>query len=127
MKKIETTKDLKQSIRFLEIRQAQQLKVLKIQLQETYVNITPAHFFEDVIHESGVATSLKDELINTSVGMATGYITKKVTFGNSSNPLKQFVGGILQTGVSNLVSNHVGELKAIIQLITSPFTKKHSS
>ncbi len=127
MKKIETAKDLKQSIRFLEIKQAQQLKVLKIQLHASYENLTPAHFFEDVLHESDVPTSLKNELISTSVGMAAGYVTKKLAFGNSSNPIKQIIGSLLQTGVSNVVSNHVDDIKSIVKLIATPFTKKQSS
>ncbi len=73
-----------------------------------------------------VATSpyLIENLINTGVGAATGYISRKLVVGGSTGIIRNVLGSILQFGVTNVVAQHPSAFKTASQLISKLFTPR---
>jgi hypothetical protein len=49
--------------------------------------------------------------------MATGYVSKKIFIGTSGNVIRKLFGSILQTGVTNVISQHPDAIKSLSQMI----------
>ncbi|MDO9000028.1 MAG: hypothetical protein Q7W45_09705 [Bacteroidota bacterium] len=112
MEKIQNTNDLKAAIIFLEIKQANEKRILIEQFKATYESMKPVNIIKNTIKELITAPDLKNNLVNTTIGIATGYLSKKITIGSSHNPLKQALGALLQFGVTNIVSKNASGIKS---------------
>ena len=68
---------------------------------------------------------LKGDLVNATLGLATGYLSKKAVIGSTHNPLKQLFGILIQVVVSKVVSKNADGIKSgVSHLITSFLRKK---
>lgn len=125
MNKITSVAELKASIQVLEIRQAEEGKLLKEQFKITYESLKPANLIKNTLRDLTSDPSLKGDLMNTTLGLAAGYLTKKIAVGATNNPLKQIFGTLLQMGISSIVSKNADGIKSgTMQLINNIFRKK---
>jgi hypothetical protein len=125
MEHIKTIVDLKNAIQLLEAKQANQWGLLKKQAYVTYENIKPVNILKNSLKGLVESPDLKDDLINTTVSMAAGYLSKKIAIGVAHNPLSQLVGTLLQIGVTSITSKNTDGIKAVgKQLLTAIFNKK---
>lgn len=125
MKKINTTAELRAAIYLLEIKQAADAQLLKEQFKTSFESLRPANLIKHALKNIVNEPDLKSDLISTAIGLATGYLTKKVIIGATSNPIKMVLGTILQMGVTGLVSKNSDEIKtAAAMLINKFFGKK---
>jgi len=111
MDKIKTVKELNSSILLLENRQAQELIVLKDQYELTYESLKPLNILKSTFKELVTAPDFKENLINASVSLGAGFLSKKVTVGSTNNPFKKIFGNFLQMGVTKVVSNNMDGIK----------------
>jgi hypothetical protein len=49
--------------------------------------------------------------------MSTGFVSKKLMFGSTTNPFKKIIGSILQFAVAKFVSNHSEKIQAIGEVL----------
>ena len=77
---------------------------LKEQLHITYESLKPSNLIKQTI--ANTSPLLIDSLIGNVLGVATGYISKKVVTGTSNNILKKLFGSMAQLVVSNAVANN---------------------
>jgi hypothetical protein len=56
---------------------------------------------------------LKDKIINTSLGLAAGYLTEKLFVGQSHNPIKKLMGAALLFGITKAVTNNPQTIKSL--------------
>jgi hypothetical protein len=56
---------------------------------------------------------LRDNILGTASGIASGYLSKKIFIGTSGNIFRKLIGSILQLGVSSVVSNHPDFIKTL--------------
>ena len=125
MQKITTVQELRASILLLEIKQAEEAILLKEQLKETYESLRPLNLIKNTIKELSSAPDLKGDIINASLGIATGYLSKKIAIGSTHNPFKQLLGSLLQMGVTSLVTKNAEGIKSTaMNLINNIFSKK---
>ncbi len=117
MAKQNAVDSLKESIRLLEIRQAEEGKLLKDQFKLTYESLKPVNLIKNSIKELANSEEIKASLFETLVSILTGYFTKKMFVGPKSNPLVKIFGALMQFGVTSLVAknadsirNYIGEL-----------------
>ena len=68
--------NLKAAILQLEAQQAVELRLLRQQLQLTYENIKPINLVKNTFKEVVASEELTDNIVNTSVGLAAGYVSK---------------------------------------------------
>lgn len=112
MGKVTSTFELKIAIQQLEGKQAIEVQLLKDE-------------FHNVLNTTlkSIPTSpyLIENIINTGVGLVTGYISKKLIVGKSSNSIRNILGSILQFGVTNAVTQHSGAFRSVSHLLSNFF------
>ncbi len=113
IKKINTLDELKLEIAALEIQRANEREMLKEQVKLLQEHLKPMNLIKDVFSGFTHSDKPKVDILGTIIGMATGYITKKVVTGSSLNPLKRIAGTFLQTKISNSVATHGPLLKSL--------------
>jgi len=125
MQKIKTTVDLKNTIQQLEYKQANELLFLKRQFHITYESLKPVNLIKSSFHELTTAPEFKGNILDATLSIAAGYISKKVAIGATHNPLKQLLGTILQLGVTSVVSKNTDGIKSVAaKFINTMFAKK---
>lgn len=128
MEKITTVAELKSAIQQLEYKQAGEWPLLKEQFISAYQSFKPVNLIKNTLHELVTAPDLKGDLLNTSLSLAAGYLTKKIVVGTTQNPLKQLFGTLLQMGVTSIASKNAEVIKSgINKLITNIFLAGNSS
>jgi len=104
MKQRDEIKILNESIKKLEHKQAYEFDLLKDQFALTIEGFKPATLIKRSLHNIVTSSELKNDLIGNAIGLATGYLSKKVMIGGSHNPIKRLLGTILQFAVSTVVA-----------------------
>jgi len=112
MKKLSPSAQLKETIILLEIEQFQKKILLHEEFLVTYENLKPVNLIKNKLAGIITAPDFKNNLINSLIGIASGYISKKLIVGNTRNPIKQLLGTLLQVGVTKLVSNNAEGIKS---------------
>ncbi len=124
MKKITSVEELKEAIQVLELKYSRNEQLLKEQFAITYEGIKPVNLLKSTFNDFVGAPDFKNDVLDSAVGMTAGYISRKLAVGVTHNPLKILFGGILQMGVTAIVSKNAGGIKSIIGQITKKFFGK---
>lgn len=124
MQEINSATGLRNAILQLENRKTDEGKMLKEQFHLAYNSIKPINLIKSTIKEAASSPNLKSNILNTSVGLATGYISKTLFVGMSNNPLKKFIGGILMFAFTNLVTKNSDSVKAFGQNVLNIIRKR---
>lgn len=123
MKTKNETDSLNDLIILVEQKRAYELELLKEQLHLVGESLDPLNLIKSVFHEVVDAPEIKNNLVNSAIGLFTGFISKKLLTGNSHNSLKKILGILIQFGVTNVVSKHSDDLKTIVKNLLSRFSK----
>jgi hypothetical protein len=127
MQKINSTTDIKQLIRQLESQQAIDLQQLRVQMHATYENIKPINLVRNTFKEVVASEELTDNIVNTSVGLAAGYVSKTLFEKASHSPFRKLMGTALLFGVTNLVAKNPHTVKSIgtdfVNIVKYQFSK----
>jgi len=105
------TDTLNEEINLLIIKQSNELKVLREQLNITYESINPINLIKSTFLEATASPEVKNSIVNNTIGIAAGYLSKKVLFGASHNPVKRFIGTLFQFVIANVVSKNSDRIK----------------
>jgi len=108
---------LKNNIQLLEIEQAILGQQLKEQFFITYESFKPANLLRNTFREVISSPHLIDDILGTAVGLATGFVSKKIVIGASGNLIRKLLGSITQLGVTTVVAQHPDTIKSIGQFI----------
>lgn len=127
MQKITTVAALKSAIQQLEYKQAKEWPVLKEQFLITYENLKPLNVLKNTFNELTTSPDVKKSLLDTTIGLTAGYLTKAVIIGVSRNPVKIILATFLQLGITNIVAKHPERLKLMASGIVNFFSKKIKS
>jgi hypothetical protein len=118
---------LNDEIRLLESKQAYEFEVLRKQFHKTKEELNPLNLISNTLREVVSVPETGNSLIDNTIGIATGFLTKKLMFGASSNPIIKGLGTLLQFGISNVVYKNSHAIKAIGgSILHSIFSKKSS-
>lgn len=113
MKKITTTAELKDAIALLENKRMDEIQSIKEQFNQISETYRPLNIMKSAFRELTSSPDLKENVLNTTIGMAAGYLSKKIFIGLSHNPLRKLLGGILQYGMTNIVAKHPDGIKTV--------------
>ncbi len=127
MNKVNSVVQLKESIALLERQQANDEQLLKEQFKITYAALSPANLIKNTFHELVQAPDFKEDILDTAMGIVTGYVSKKIVVGNTQNPIKQIMGIILQLAITSVVSKNADSIKSTIMLFINKMTSKKES
>jgi hypothetical protein len=128
MKKITSAIELKETILLLEIKQMHQAVLLKQEFKNTYESLKPVNIIKHKFNELLTSAESQENLLDTVIGVAAGYLSKKIIVGATHNPIKQLLGMLLQMGVTNIVSKNADGVKSTFgNLLTAILSKKNKA
>jgi hypothetical protein len=121
MAKLSAVDSLKESIRLLEIKQAEEGQALKEQFKITYESLKPSNLIKSSLNELTNSVEIKNSLFETIVSILTGYLTKKMMVSSKSNPFVKILGALLQFGVTSIVAKNAESIRNYIMSIINRF------
>ena len=124
MENITSVADIKSAIQLLEEEQSARGQQLKEQFYLTFESLKPVNLLKSTIKDISSSPYLIDNILGTAMGLASGYLSRKVVVGASGNLLRKLFGVILQLGVTNLVARHPNEVKSLSHLIFQRILRK---
>lgn len=124
MESINSIADLKNAIQILEFEQAEKEQLLKEQVYFIYENLKPVNLIRNTLSEVASSPYLIDDILGATVGLASGYVSKRIAVGSSSSIIRKLLGTILQFGVTNIVAQNSNTIKSVGQFIYQHFLKK---
>jgi len=83
------------------------------QFDLTINRFKPAHLVHEFLNDIVSTPNLFNKVLVTAVGLATGYLSKKIFIGTSGNLLRKLFGSALQIGVTNVIARHPDATKLI--------------
>ncbi|PKP34112.1 MAG: hypothetical protein CVU00_08265 [Bacteroidetes bacterium HGW-Bacteroidetes-17] len=113
MQNITSVAELKNAIQVLELDQTVKGQLLKEQLLLTYDNYRPINIIRRALKDLGSSPNLIDNILSTTIGLGTGFLTKKIVVGSSHNIFRSLLGSIMQLSITNLVARNPDALKSI--------------
>jgi len=112
MQTIVTESDLRSAILLLEDRQAIEGEMLKQQFLVAYESVKPINLIKSTFLEAAKSTDMQDSLVNSTIGLSVGYLTKVIFQGFSGGPVKKLLGTAIMFGIKNLVANNPEAIKS---------------
>ena len=114
MQPVTNRRELKNAIQLLEAEQAVKQQILKEQFYVTYESLKPVNLLRRTILDISTAPDIIDNLIGTSMGMASGYISKKLFVGSSESRFRKLFGMLVQYGIATTVKRNSEVIRSFI-------------
>jgi hypothetical protein len=127
MKKLNKTDALNEAIKLLEAKQAIELKELTNQFSYTYESLKPVNLVKTTLNQVSNSAEIKGNLMSNIIGITTGFLSKKILFGSSINPIKRGLGTILQYAITNVVSKNADPIKSSLGTLMQKIFSKNKS
>ncbi len=109
---IENAASLKAAIAELEQEKMIRERALIDQFNLTYESLKPINMIRDTYNEMVGSSGLRASLIDATLGVGVGILSKRVLMGSSTNFLKKIAGTILELGIANIVSKNSDKIKS---------------
>jgi|GEM_PF-326701 len=106
MQTLNSSEELSAAIARLKLQQREQGNELKAEFRMAYESLKPIKLVLGLMKEISQSPEVKSTLVNTSVSLGAGLLTKKIYQGSSHNPFRRLVGTVLQYTVTNAIHNH---------------------
>jgi len=123
--KIKNATDLRAAILELENRKQQdQQKVIET-FQSLKKSITPLNLVKSMFTEIKESPGLTGNILNATMGLGVGLLTKKLFIGKSTGLIKKVLGMAVEIGAAGLFANKAETLKSVgSKLIKNIFPSK---
>jgi|SRR5688572_9724206 len=112
MSKTDPTDILNQNISLLEQKRNQDFMEFKQQLHNTGESLKPGNLIRGAVRDITSSPQLKSILIKAAVGLALGFVAKKLITRQQRTNKNEILGNALQYGISFLASNQNNLLKS---------------
>jgi hypothetical protein len=112
---------LQDSIQLLEEEQFIKRQLLKEQLTISYESLKPLNLLKGAIRDMSSSPDLGNNVLGSVLGMASGFLSKKLFIGTSGNLIRKLLGSFVQLGVTNIVARHPEAIKNFGQYIIEHF------
>lgn len=113
MQKVTSTSELKEVIAKLEYKQKEQWVDLKDNLNVAFDSLKPINLLKTTYREFLSTPRMAENIVGSTIGLTTGFITKKLIVRKSGNVLLGLAGGLAQMLISNFVARHSDTVKTI--------------
>ena len=124
MENITSSAALKDAILLLETEQSIREQVLKERFYFAFESLKPVNILKNTMNDITSSPYLIDNLMGTVLGLATGYLSKKLVVGVPVSIVRKLFGTALQLGVTNVVARHPDALKLIGQFLVHRILRK---
>ncbi|MEP6794359.1 MAG: hypothetical protein ABJB16_08540 [Saprospiraceae bacterium] len=117
MSTVRHTEALNTMIHSLEERRTNELNELKAQLHLTGESMKPVNLIKSAANELTGNKNVKSYLLQAGVGLAVGFLTKKLTEDSKVNRNGKLIGNIAEMGLNNLTANQYSVIKVAAPLL----------
>ena len=117
MENITSVDGLKNAIQLLEAEQAEKLQQLKEQSLQSIEILKPVNILKSAVKDFVSSPHLLDNVIDTGVGLATGFLTKKIFIGSSVNVIRKLLGGVLQLGITSMATQNSDFIRSFSRFV----------
>ena len=117
MKKSERALALEELILRKEEELVLERRLLKIHFHEAYESLKPINLIKNTFKKALSSPDIKENITDTFLGVATGFITKKLIVGKTHNPLTNILGKVIELVVANKVVHNAESIKTIGSII----------
>jgi hypothetical protein len=124
MENISTPAELSQAILIMEAEQSVRLLKVKENFFLAYESLKPINLIGNILEEVTTSPFLTNNVIDTTIGLTAGYISRKVVVKESDSALKKLFGTVLQFGVTNLVAQNAETIKTFSKFIFQQIFRK---
>lgn len=107
---INSDKTLAKAIQNLEAQQALELEILKKYTEYTLRELNPMNIVKEKFHEgisnigdTVTSTEFKNSLLKTGIGIASGFLTRKLMVGPQAGIFKKLFATVVQAAVSGFI------------------------
>jgi len=111
MGKQNAANSLKESIRLVEKRQAEEGIMLKEQFRLTHESLKPVNLIKSSIKDLVRSVEIKSSTFESLITIVSGYLTQKFIVNSKSNVFMKTLGVLLQFGVTTLISKNSEEVR----------------
>jgi hypothetical protein len=108
-----STSLLKERIQQLEYQQTEALSEIKLEFSNIYESVKPINIIKNTLESSLNMPEIKDKLIDSLLGLATGFVTKKILVKNGDTAMGKVLGTVVQFAVAALVAKNSDKLKEV--------------
>lgn len=127
MSNINTIIELEERIQMLDKKQAQEILGIKVEFTQFVENIKPINILKKAFKNIIESPNLKSNILDTTMSVVAGYLSKKVVTGSSENPFRKLIGTIIQTGVTLAVSKNSEGIKSKVTQLLHNILKKRNT
>lgn len=124
MQPITSIDDLRKAIELLEVEQKQKGRILNEQFFLTYERFKPVNLITRTITDIAKSPFLIDNIMGTAMGLATGFLSKKLFIAGSGSQLRKLIGTVLQFGVTNVIAQNSEAIKSFGRSLFRNFIHK---
>jgi hypothetical protein len=122
MAKLSSTDLLNEKIRLLEIKQADEAKLLKEQLYLTYDGLKPINLLKNSAKEYATSAELRETILESSIILISGLISKKLISLTKGGPLLKLLASFLQLGSITFLTKYSDKIQEFILKLIERFT-----
>ncbi len=127
MQAIQSKSSLQEAILHLESRQIEEEKKLKHEFNTAFESIQPINIIKNTFREAAASNEVKDNILNTSVGLVAGFVSKKLFVGASHNPVKNLLGTAILVGMTNLVTKNPNTIRSLALGLWNTIRRKRNA
>ena len=109
---IKNSADLKEAIQDLKNRKQLEKKQLVESFEGFKESLKPINLLKSTFNSVKETPGLGGLVVNTTLGMGVGLLSKRLMVGKSAGLLKKLFGSAVELGVAGLVANNSGTLKS---------------
>lgn len=124
MYNIVSASELKEAICLLESRQAIQGDLVKEQFELVVFGSDSADPLHRIISDAFGTPRLRKDILYALLGLAAGYLSKRMVVGSSSGVVKKLFGWVLQFGIPMILANKAVNVRSIFENVIHRFFGK---
>lgn len=110
MSRVYTSSDLRMEILALEAERRRQEEDLKNSASEALDSLKPVNLIKHAFSSTAKTPGIGKSLLKGALGLAAGFLSKRILIGGSSNVVKKAIGTVVELGVAKAVANKAGKL-----------------
>lgn len=126
MKSGDISDNLKLAIATLEVKQKEDLAVIKEDLHEIYESLKPINVLKSTFNSLRETPELTHNLINMAISSGIGFLVRKMFFRNSKSPLRNLAGVAIESIASKIAMRYSDRILGTVLQLISKFSSGSS-
>ena len=105
--KMNNSQALEQAILKLRVRKNNEFRVLKAQVDTSYLELKPSRILKRIYADIKSEPEIKNNVIESVLSLAGGYVSKRLLIGKSNSLIETIMGYLVQIGATKIISDKI--------------------